>query len=198
MPLEVSELPHELGSLVGLRQPGSLEGGLAAAELLHEPAHALGLVGERAGAGEERDRPEAFDEPVDSQRHVALEGKGRVVEPPFEHRLVPRTDDLRVTAVGHEREPVPSKREIALMRLHRRHYDSLRELQEPLVERARNHLDALDEIDHFLEHPRRIAPVTETVQSNGDLTSPLLRIRLDAGRAQGLGVLVRMSDLDGA
>ena len=60
--LELGELAHELGRLVGLREPRRLERRLAAAERLDELRQPLGLVRERAGALEERDRAEPLRE----------------------------------------------------------------------------------------------------------------------------------------
>ena len=71
--LELGELADELGGLVGLRQPRRLERRLAPAEALRRAWQALGLVGERAAAGEERDRAETLGEAVDPHLDVALE-----------------------------------------------------------------------------------------------------------------------------
>ena len=118
--LEVGELAHELGRLVGLREPRRLARGLAAAEPLDEADQPLRLVGERPRAGKERDRAELGREAVDPLLHVALEGEARVLEPALEHVLVARADDLRLAPVRDDGEPVPPQREVPLILLHRR------------------------------------------------------------------------------
>ena len=121
VPLEIGKLAHELRGLVGLRQARSLQRRLAAAELARQPAQAVGLVGEGARPLEEGDRAEVLGKLVDPAADVPLEREARVVEPALEHVLVPGEHELRIAAVGHEGKAAPAEREVALVRLHRRH-----------------------------------------------------------------------------
>src|SRR5207344_3544667 len=101
-------------------QPGGLARRVTAAEPLHKPDEALGLVGERARALEERDRAEPRGELLDPDGEVSLERESRIVEPPLEHALVAADHERGVSAVRDEREACPGKREVALVGLHRR------------------------------------------------------------------------------
>jgi hypothetical protein len=196
MALEVGKLAHELGCLIRLRQTRRFERSLTSAQPFHQPAHPLILVGERPRSGEEGDRTQPLHQPVDPERHITLEREARIVEAPFQHRLVPGTHHVPLAAVRDERETIAPQREVPLVRLHRRHDDPLRQLEEALVERALDHLDALDQVDHFLQHAPGITPGSDSVQAGRDLAAPFLDVRLHTGGAQPLHVLARMLDFD--
>src|SRR5204863_9344363 len=102
---------------------------------------------ERAGACKKGDRIEASGESVDPCRNISLEGEGRVLEPRLEHLRVAGRDDVGLAAVRDQREAVALDREVALVRLHRRHDHALRKLKEALVEAAVKHNRLLDEVD---------------------------------------------------
>ena len=187
--LEVRELAHELGGLVGLAEASGLAGGVAAAEPLDEPHEPLGLVGERACALEEGDRAEPAASCSIPDGEVALEREGRVVEPALEHALVAADHERRIAAVGDEGEAGAREREVALVGLHRRLDHPRRQREEALVEAALQHDRALDEVDDLVELPERVAPAFG--QPRDDLPPALGRVRLDAVRPQRLGVALR-------
>ena len=86
--LEVGELAHELGSLVGLGEAGCLAGGLPAPERLDERFEPSDLVPKDPAPATNVIRAELLRQSLDALRDVALEGEGRVLEPPLEHGLV--------------------------------------------------------------------------------------------------------------
>src|SRR5205814_7132281 len=120
------------------------------------------------------------------------------LEARLEHLRVPPRDDVWVSAVRHDGEPVGLDREIALVRLHGRDDHALGELKEPLVETTLENMRLLDELDHLGELAAGVAPVPEGVEPRDDLAAPLLGDRLDVSGAQRLDVRGGARDLDRA
>ena len=119
-----------------------------------------------------------------------------VREPALQNALVAGDHDLGFAAVGDEGEARALEGEVALVRLHRRLDHARRQLQVTLVEAPFEHHGALDEEDDLLEHARGIAPAADRVEPLEDLSSALVLLRLDAGGAEHLDVLVGPRHLD--
>ena len=194
--LELGKLTHELGRLVGLREPCRLERRLAAAERLDELLEPLCLVGERPCALEERNRAQPLRERVDPDLDVALEREGRVFEAAADDVLDPAADRVRVPPVGDEREAVASEREGADVVLDRRLDDAARQLEVRLVEAAVEDDRRLDEVHDLGQDAVRVGPLPEPVERPDDLRPALLAVGLDARRPQSLRIPGRVGDLD--
>ena len=90
-------------------------------------------------------------------------------------------DDLPLAAVCDQREAVSLDREVALVRLHRRHDHALRQLEKALVEAALEHDRLLDQVDDFGELAAGVAPAADRVQPFDDQPPALVCNRLDVG-----------------
>ena len=183
--LEVGELAHELGGLVGLREPRRLQRGLAAAELARRARAAASVLSANVPAPSKNViEPSALGEPLDPDGHVALERERRVLEPaPRARCSLPAPHELRVAAVRDERE-----------RGARRAGSSAGATASPSRSRARAAARNRSS-KRALEHasatrpggrpPRacgRGPPAADRVERLDDLPAALLRVGLDVGR----------------
>ncbi len=194
--LQLGKLAYELRGLVGFREPRRLAGIVSACQLLDELAEPLRLVGKRTAAFDERDPLEPSRELLDADRHVAIEGERRVLEPRVEHPRVAGASDLHVAAGRHYRETIPAEREVALVALHGGDDHALGQAQEPLVELRLEDDRPLDHVHDLLELPERVLPVAERGEPVDDAAAALGRVGLDVRRPQRVGVLLGGCDLD--
>ena len=168
MTLEVGKLADELGGLVGLREPRRLDGGISAAKLLGELPQPLVLSANDPAPAKyviEPRRPASASIPAATSRSNV---NGGILEPRLQHLGVARAHELRVAAVDDHGEAVPLDREVALVRLHRRDDHLRRELQEPLVEAAFEHVWILDKMHDLGELAAGVAPPADRVEPGDD------------------------------
>ena len=172
--LEVAELGHQHGALVGLRPARGVAGRRGRGRVGRKPLgqvrdarpQALALVGHGAEALVEDDRVEAGVESREPGLAVDLEAEGGVLQARVEDVLVAAADDLGVgrVAVGdaQEEREEPTRGvlqgEVPLMPLHGRDQDPGRQLHVAVVDATGDHAGPLDQEDDLLEHPARIAP----------------------------------------
>ena len=122
----------------------------------------------------ERDVGEVVGERAEAALAVLLDGEDGVVEPADEHPLVPGPDDVVAVGIGvdHRQEAgeAPAarcQRQVALVRLHRGHEHAVGQLQVPLVEAPGDHVHALDQVLHLVEHARRVLEVRAELVGDG-------------------------------
>ena len=186
--LELRELAHELGRLVGLGQSRRLERRLATAERLDELRKPLRLVAKEPAPGEERDRTEPLRRgssipTLRSRSNVNDASSSR----PSTTFSKPAAHRVRVAAVRDEREAVLAEREGADVVLDRGLDDPARELQVALVEPPVDDDGVLDQEDDLVEDAVRVAPAAEA-SSASTICARRALVGLDVGGAQRLDV----------